>query len=127
MDKNTKRYLIGFSFWMTLYIVVIIISATLLKGEEAITPRNIALALMPAVPIVFVLATFIRYLINLDELQQRIQLLSIGFAAAVTGLLSFAYGLLETIGLPHLPLLWVAPSMILLWGLGTSIFSKRYK
>lgn len=127
MDKNAKRYMIEFGLSMALYSVTLVLSITLLKGQEGITSGNIALALMPAVPTALALASFIRYLITMDELQQRIQLLSIGFAAAVTGLLSFSYGLLENIGFPHLPLLWVAPFMIVAWGLGTWIFSKRYK
>jgi hypothetical protein len=66
-------------------------------------------------------------LLNGDELQQRIQLLAIGFAAGVTGLLTFSYGFLEMIGMPHLSSIWVLPMMILLWGIGMAYFSRKYQ
>jgi hypothetical protein len=88
---------------------------------------RIAIALAPVVPVVFVLIAIMRLLVNSDELQQRIQLFAISFAAVTTALLTFSYGFLEGIGFPHLSPIWVFPLMTGLWGLSLSYFSRRYQ
>ncbi len=126
MNENTKRYLTEFGWSMTTYVVTVFITASLINHMPD-SPWRIPLAVMPVVPIIFMLIAFLRYLSNVDELQQRIQLLAIGFGAGLTGLITFTYGFLETIGFPHLSQLWVFPMMIALWGIGTGIFTQRYK
>jgi hypothetical protein len=126
MNAVTKRYLRDFSLSMTLYVIVILGSTSLLDrmGESA---WRIPIALSPALPIILMLGAFMRYLSGIDELQQRIQLMAIAFAAGAVGLLTFSYGFLETIGFPHLPLVWIFPAIIVFWGLGTAFFSRKYQ
>lgn len=129
MDNPTKRYLREFIYSMIAYIITLSLSLIGL-GFLADYPLNIAriiTALAPVVPIVFMIFSFLKYLNGIDELQQRIQLQAIGFAAGTTSLLTFSYGFLEGVGFPPISLLWVFPVTILLWGLGLAFISRRYQ
>jgi hypothetical protein len=63
----------------------------------AVTVRALV-AVSPAVPTIFALLAFLRFLTRMDELQRRIQLEALGFAFGVTAILTFAYGFLENAG-----------------------------
>ncbi len=129
MKSATKRYLREFIYSMIAYVLTLIPSIIAVNSlkDYPFAPARVLVALTPVVPVAFMVYFFIRYLNNIDELQQRIQLLSIGFAAGTTGLLTFSYGFLENVGFPRLSLLWVFPIMILLWGLGQAFVSRRYQ
>lgn len=126
MDSVSKRYMREFFLGMTVYVIAIILSVTLVEQTPRDSILRFLIAIIPIVPIVFVLAAFLRYLSGIDELQQRIQLQAIGFAAGATSMLTFAYGLLENVGLPHLSLIYVFPLTVALWGLSLSYFTRRY-
>jgi len=129
MDQPTRRYMREFIYSMLAYIVTLSLSLIGL-GFFADYPLNFAriiVALAPAIPIVFMILSFLKYLNGIDELQQKIQLLAIGFAAGVTSLLTFSYGFLENVGFPPISLLWVFPVTVLLWGLGLAFISRRYQ
>ena len=128
MDAPTKRYLRKFIYSMIAYVLTLIPSIIAVNSlrDYPFTPARMIVALTPVAPVAFMVYFFIRYLGSIDELQQRIQLLSIGFAAGTTGLLTFSYGFLENVGFPRISLLWVFPLMILLWGLGQAFISRRY-
>ena len=126
MNTVTKRYLREFGLSMTLYVIVILGSTALLDrmGDSS---WRIPIALAPVLPIVLMLGAFLRYLNGIDELQQRIQLMAIAFAAGSVGLLTFSYGFLENIGFPHLSLVWIFPAIVAFWGIGTAYFSRKYR
>ena len=129
MNTATKRYLREFIYSMIAYVLTLIPSILAVNSlkDYPFTPARVLVALMPVLPVAFMVYFFIRYLNEIDELQQRVQLLSIGFAAGTTGLLTFSYGFLENVGFPRISLLWVFPIMILLWGLGQAFISRRYQ
>jgi hypothetical protein len=126
MNQATRRYARDFTVTMIAYVIVIIISRLTLNNMED-SPWRFAIALLPIVPVIFLMAAFMRYLTAIDELQQKIQLQAIGFAAGTTGLLTFAYGFLELVGFPQFSTFLIFPLMIILWGLGLSYFSRRYQ
>jgi hypothetical protein len=118
-----------FIYSMIAYILTLALSLIGLGffADYKINAAQIIVGLAPVVPIIFMILSFLKYLNSIDELQQRIQLLAIGFAAGVTSLLTFSYGFLENVGFPPISLLWVFPVMILLWGLGLAFISRRYQ
>jgi hypothetical protein len=126
MNQASKRYAREFIIAMIAYGIVIMISRLTLNniGES---PWRFVIALLPLIPVLFLISGFIRYLSGIDELQQRIQLQAIGFAAGTTGLLTFAYGFLELEGFPSFSTFIVFPLMIMLWGVGLAYFSRRYE
>jgi hypothetical protein len=122
-----RRYVTQFILAMTAYVLVLFVSVALLGRIESSSAWRVPLALAPVVPVGFVLLAIMRLLVNSDELQQRIQLLAIGFAAGATALLTFSYGFLEGIGFPHLSPIWVFPLMTALWGASLPFFSRKYQ
>lgn len=129
MDNTAKRYFREFIYSMIAYILTLSVSLIGLGffADYPLNAARIIVALAPVIPIIFMLLSFLKYLSRIDELQQRIQLLAIGFAAGATSLLTFSYGFLENVGFPPISLLWVFPVMILLWGLGLAFISRRYQ
>lgn len=129
MDNPTKRYFREFIYSMIAYVITLALSLVALGffADYPLNPARVITALAPVVPIGFMIFSFLKYLKGIDELQQRIQLQAIGFAAGTTSLLTFSYGFLEGVGFPPISLLWVFPIMILLWGLGLVIISRRFQ
>ena len=126
MSQASKTYMREFGSAMTAYVVMLI-GVIWLLPQLGHSPWRYLLAVLPAIPVGLGVAAFIRYLGRMDELQQRIQLAGLAFATGTIGLLTFTYGLLEITGLPHISWVWIFPAMILLWGLGTAVASRKYQ
>jgi hypothetical protein len=126
MNQASKRYAREFIIAMIAYGIVIIVSRLTLNSVGD-SPLRFAIALLPIIPVLFLITGFIRYLSGIDEMQQRIQLQAIGFAAGTTGLFTFAYGFLELVGFPQFSTFFIFPLMIMLWGVGLAYFSRRYQ
>ncbi|MEW5941869.1 MAG: hypothetical protein AB1750_19570 [Chloroflexota bacterium] len=108
--------------------VIFLVGSRSMFLEYPMSPLPKALILAsPVIPVAFVLRSIIRLLQNSDELQQRIQLFAIGFSAAATGLLTFAYGLLEFDGYPPFPTALILPLMVILWIIGLLYFRWRFR
>ena len=129
MNAVTKRYLREFTYSMIAYVLTLIASVIAVGylADYPMNPARIVVALTPLVPVIFMLIAFMRYLNGIDELQQRIQLLAIGFAAGTTSMLAFSYGFLENVGFRPISLMWVFPVMVFLWGIGLVFISRRYQ
>lgn len=108
------------------YMMFLIGSVTVLRANPDASWRYIV-ALVPVAPAALVLFLFVRRLGQLDELQKRIQTEAGGFALGGTALLTFTYGFLEGAGLPHLNWTFIFPLIAVLWGVGTAIFTFRYR
>ncbi len=122
-----RRYIKELIWSAIAYATVIIVSIALLKSHEFSRVWQILISLSPAVPVVFVIVAIMRLMIYSDELQQRIQLLAVAFSAALTGLITFSYGLLENIGFPKFSTFYVLPMLIFIWGTSLRYFEKRYQ
>ena len=126
MNQAGKRYMIEFGASMIAYTVVLMASIWMLNRTPE-GPWQIVLAVLPVVPMLFALIAFLRFLSRMDELQQRIQLQAIGFAAGATGIITMTVGFLENAGLPQPSWIWVFPMLIALWGFGVALASRRYE
>lgn len=122
-----RRYLKEFFFAMSMYVVILIVSVTLLRSYELPRGWQVVISLAPTLPIIFVIIAILRALRDSDELIQRIQLQAVVFSAITTGLITFTYGFLENVGFPHFPTIWILPMMFALWGLGLGYFNQRYQ
>ena len=133
--KEIRSAFRGIAFRSTLSVLVGLIAYFLLLGVGAgllidipiRSAMGILIAISPVIPVAFVLRSVMQLLQHTDELQQRIQLMAIGFSAVVTGLLTFAYGLLENLGYPPLPSAFILPLMVVLWVIGTLYFRWKFK
>lgn len=126
MDANAKRYLKEFLGSMAGYSAMVPLSVWLGRGREH-TPLGYAIALLPIIPSVFALLAFLRFFRGLDELQRRIQLEAVGFSFLATCLITLTWAFQQNAGLPRFDVSWVAPLLIVLWGIGVGIASRRYQ
>src|SRR5437764_458020 len=107
------------------YRRVLVVAVTAVQG----TPEpgwKYLVAVMRVVPAGVVIWLTVRALGRLDEVQKRTQMQALGFSMVATGLITFGYGFLEGVGLPHLNSTYVLPLMAVLWGVGYVALRLRY-
>ena len=126
MDANGKRYLKEFIPAMAVYSVITPVSVWLLKHHEHSALRYV-LAVLPVIPSAFAMWAAIRFFRGLDELQRRIQFEGMAFSFLATCLIALTWGFLQNAGLPHADVIWVAPGLVFLWGVGRCIAARRYQ
>lgn len=90
---------------------------------------KIALAVLPVVPVLFVVRAMVRLVLGSDELEQRIHLIGLAIAATVVSTLSLAGGFLaaaDVIKLDGAILIWVWPILVVVYAAGRGWASRRY-
>ena len=122
----TYRSQIEIGLALLAYMMLLIGSVTLLRANPDASWRYIV-AVVPVLPAALVVFLFVRRLAQIDELQKRIQTEAFGFALGATALLTFTYGFLEGAGMPNLNWTFVLPLIAILWGVGTAVFTFRYR
>jgi len=126
MYQAGKRYGIELIGALLAYSMLLIITLRILEAEPPLLLRYLV-ALLPVLPVAYGMWAYRRFLQGIDELQRRIQLDGLAFAVGGTGLLTAAWGFLELAGMPRLPILWVFPILVWLWGLGSALAARRYQ
>jgi hypothetical protein len=126
-ESKSKKYVREFLAAMAAYVVVLIVSITLISASPPSAWWRIPLALAPVVPILFAMLAFMRFFSRMDELQRRIQLEAFAFSFGVTGIVTFSYGFLVDVGFPTISWGWIFPLMIALWGIGQGVATRRYQ
>lgn len=127
MNKAARTYVVQFGLSMGAYVVVLIASLQVLRLVALDLPWRVVVALAPVIPTLFALAAFLNFLRKMDELQRRIQLEALGFALGAVGILTFAYGFLENVGLPQMSYIWILPALVAFWGFGNIIANAHYR
>jgi len=112
---------------MAAYVIVLIVSITLINISPNSAWWRIPLALAPVIPAIFAMIAYMHFVGRVDELQRRIQFEGLAFGFGGAGILTFSYGFLENVGFPHISWLFVFPLMIALWGIGVAIAARRYR
>lgn len=126
-DKATRRYKVGVFVAMSLYVVVLFTCVHYLKTTPPGALRYL-LAILPTLPVIWVMWSLCVYLTHADELQRRVQLESLAVAAGVTACLTLTYGFLEEFaGLPHIPAWWTFVLIDLVWGATGCVLWRRYR
>jgi hypothetical protein len=126
MDSNHKRYMKEFGSSMAAYVVIVFVSVWLVK-HRIHSPLRFLVAVLPVVPSAFAMWAAIRYFRGLDELQRRIQVEGLAFSFLTTCLIALSWGFLQIAGLPPLDVIWIAPLLVFLWGIGTCVARRRYQ
>ena len=92
------------------------------------SPARIAIGLGEALAFGYLFAVTLVRIRLLDELGQRIHLIAIAVAFALSGLTLTAAGYLSAAGVPVPSLeLWMGPVMMVMWGVGVIVISRRYR
>ena len=133
MNTNASRnpwgcYDVRFLALGVVVAAIIFAAAWLGRGFPRGGTVRIALALVQAGAIAFLIVAMMRSLRRLDELQQKIHFEALAVSFAGTGALVTGYGFLVNAGLPDLDwgaLVW--PLMTILWVIGVMIARRRYQ
>jgi hypothetical protein len=125
-----RRYTRELMSAMGLYVVLLVLSLFLLRAVELPLLRALV-ALLPVPAIVLMLRAMIRYIRDVDELQQRIELEAVSFATAFVSLVYLTGGFLQSAKVIDVPsnvaMIWVFPLVCLSYGLAKAVVMRRYR
>jgi uncharacterized membrane protein HdeD (DUF308 family) len=123
-----RRYLREF-FPAVLAYVLILFVVWPMERHASNTAVRVAIALLPVVPVAFLVRAMVRLVLASDELERRIQLEAISIASLTVGLLAFSAGFLQAAGLLHLEagLMLVLPALFGVYGLASWWARRRYR
>jgi hypothetical protein len=106
------------------YLMVLAGAVTLVQANPEASWRY-EVAILPVIPAGLVVWLTVRQLARMDEVQKRTQMQALGFSMAATALVTFGYGFLEAVGMPHMNPTWVLPAMAVLWAAGLTFLNLR--
>lgn len=117
-------------FWpaMAAYVLIMLLLWPLLPHVHS-GLLKVALAILPVLPVLYVVRAMVRMVLGSDELEQRIHLVGLGIAATVVGMLSLIAGFLvaaHIVDLDGSVLIGVWPLLVVLYAAGRSWAGRRY-
>ncbi|WP_028918340.1 hypothetical protein [Pseudoxanthomonas sp. J35] len=126
-----RRYTRELLLAMGAYVAVLLLSVTVLKRVDMDPALRAVVALLPVPPIAFALRAIVRYIRDVDELQQRIELEAVSIATAFVCLLYMSGGFLQAAKVIDVPasaaMIWVFPLVCFAYGLAKVAVSRRYQ
>lgn len=126
-----RRYLRALWPALVLYSLTLVASIWWIRqGIESLPLRGLV-AVLPVLPIAWMMHAALRYLREIDELQRRIETEAIGAASLLVALVYFAGGMLEkaeVIGMDAgIAMIWVFPMLCGIYGIAKMILTRRYQ
>lgn len=126
-----RRYTREIAVSMSAYAVAIIVSLLLLKRADLDTPVRALVALLPVPPIALVLRAMVRYIRDVDEMQQRIELEAVSIGTALVCMVYMAGGFLQAAKVIDVPsasaMIWVFPFICAAYGVAKAVVIRRYQ
>lgn len=130
-EPAMRRYRRNMLPAMGLYALLVFASMWLLRLPVESAPLRALFAVLPVLPMGWVMAAFLRYVREVDEFKHRIELEAIGVAALLVAMLYMTGGFLQLGGLIEVPsgvaMIWVFPLLALGYGLGKFLAQRRYR
>lgn len=127
LSAATRRYLRHVFPAMGGYVLAIVALTIVTRADMAVWLKALV-ALIPVLPMVWVVFSMWRFVRDSDELERRIQMESFYVTCGIVCLLSFAGGMLEIVEVVQIKagLFYVLPLMFLVYGLVHWITQRRY-
>ncbi len=126
-----NRYLREFLPAMAAYVATVFLSVWLLKRGVEEPGLRALVALLPVPAIGLALRAIIRYIRDVDELQQRIELEAVSFAAAFVSIVYVSGGFLQLARVIDIPsgvaMIWVFPLICASYGLAKMVVARRFQ
>ena len=88
---------------------------------------QVLIAIIPALPAAWLAYSIASAIVQLDELQRRIQLEAIGIGFGGSVVITLTYALLVQVGVPQVSWMFIPLLMVLLWGLGKLWTMWKYR
>ncbi|RAP58168.1 hypothetical protein [Oleiagrimonas sp. MCCC 1A03011] len=122
-----RRYAREFFPAIVAYVVILFSVWPLLQHVHA-NGLRVLIALLPVLPVAFVVRAMVRLVLASDELERRIQLEAISIASLSVGLVSLALGFMAAAGVVLLKnaLVLVLPAMFAVYGVAVWWIRRRY-
>lgn len=116
---NESRYRIQLSVAMVAYMAAMLLVWPLSRTATSV-PLKVVLAVVPVLPMLFVIGLMARRIGTSDEFEQRVHLVALGASTALLGALSLVGGFLAAAGVLRLDgsiLIWVFPVTMIGYGI----------
>lgn len=124
---QSRRHLYGFLAAMAVYVVLMLAVQATLPGME-MGPLAVLWAMAPTVPLAVVVYLTVLQLRDLDEFQQRVQLLALATSTGISLIIATGYGFLERLlDFPDFPLVLAMPVFIAVWWPATLLIERSYR
>jgi len=123
--RARQRYYWEFGFSIAGYVALIFLSRSI--WSQTAPSWRIPVALLPILPMIFVFAAVVRYVVRMDELERQVLVQSLALAGGATALLSVTYGLLEGAPLPHPSAWWTYSVFMTGWLVSYFFVRRRYQ
>jgi uncharacterized membrane protein HdeD (DUF308 family) len=91
------------------------------------SPQRYWLILLPVLPLLYIAATIIRYVSELDEMWRKVITEAMAFSGLATGFTCVSYLFLQDIGAPEFRAYWAFDIMWAYYGIGLFFSWRRYK
>ena len=113
---------------MTVYVTTLVAVVLVMHSSTWAAPLRWALAVLPALPILFIIWAMGRYVVEEgDEVIRAKMIQQLLWGAATALSVSTLWGFLESLGgLPHLPAYWVFPLFCLGMILAIPYLQRKY-
>ncbi|WP_233840803.1 hypothetical protein [Dyella sp. 2HG41-7] len=113
---------------MGMYTAYMLLAWPLVRATNSVAVKCL-LALVPVLPMIYVIAMLARRIRASDELERYTHLIGLGIATAVVGVLSLVGGFLSIAGVMKVDgsvLIWVFPVLMLSYGLARWRVTRSY-
>lgn len=124
MSELTKNYGRRLGLALAVYAVSLIV-VWLVVDRLAGPGRFVAVAFVIPSLVLMARAVWL-YAKECDELQRRQLLESLAIALAVGSLVTFTWGLMETVGAPRLPIMMAMPVYFAAWAIAQVFVQRQY-
>jgi len=131
MARMSKRtYELQVAVAMSLYMVLIVLVWPLSRQDGAVWLKTLY-ALIPVVPVVYVIGLMAQRIVRSDEFEQRMHLIGLGVASAVVSIMTLiaaflALAKLFTLEWAAIALMWVFPLMMITYSAARGYATRRY-
>jgi len=113
---------------MALYTLCMLVEWPLVRAAGSL-PLKCLLALVPVLPMIYVIILMARRIRDSDELERQTHLIGLGISTAVVGAVSLVGGFLSIANVLKLDgsiLIWVFPGLMFCYGLARWQVARRY-
>ena len=121
-----RRYMKLFIPAMAMYVLSIIGVVMARKHGTLPDPLLYAASIVPAIFVVIWILGHMRYINELDEYLQKLQIKAVLFGLAAIMIFATIWGLLEELsGVQAFPIFFIVPGFYLVYGLAYAVIAKR--
>lgn len=126
MRRSGRAYLSRFAAGMGSYLLLLPLALWLARGPLRDSPVRYAAALLVVPSMLVIVWAVWRLVREADELEARQLVESLALTFAAGSILTFTWGILQTVGAPAVSWLWVMPVYMVCWLVARFVVRSRY-